>query len=124
MSTASWIVDGILVPYIILPSQHFDSRTRCLEPEKRLMLACSATPCGAFVWGLHRSKDLATGYFPMPSGGCSATREAGHFPSSTSVMPSTSILASSEGSYSVGATASLRVKGLGRFAGLPCLRRN
>jgi len=51
MSTASWIVDGILVPDIILPSQHFDSRTRCLEPERRLMLAVLSDAVRCFRMG-------------------------------------------------------------------------
>ncbi len=51
MSTANWIVDGILVPDIILPSQHFDSRTRCLEPEKRLMLAVLSDAVRCFRMG-------------------------------------------------------------------------
>src|SRR5260370_32939849 len=51
MSTANGIVDGILVPDIILPSQHFDSRTRCLEPEKRLMLAVLSDAVRCFRMG-------------------------------------------------------------------------
>ena len=51
MSTANWIVDRILVPDIILPSQHFDSRTRCLEPEKRLMLAVLSDAVRCFRMG-------------------------------------------------------------------------
>lgn len=51
MSTANWIVDRILVPDIILPSQHFDSRTRCLEPERRLMLAVLSDAVRCFRMG-------------------------------------------------------------------------
>jgi hypothetical protein len=51
MSTANWIVDRILVPDIILPSQHFDSRTRCLEPERRLMLAVLSDAVRCFQMG-------------------------------------------------------------------------
>lgn len=51
MSPANWIVDEILVPDIILPSQHFDSRTRCLEPEKRLMLAVLSDAVRCFRMG-------------------------------------------------------------------------
>ena len=35
MSPANSIVDVFSLPDIVLPSQHFDSRTRCLEPEKQ-----------------------------------------------------------------------------------------
>ena len=38
MSDANWIVDGFSVPDIMLPSQHFDSGTKHLGPEKQLML--------------------------------------------------------------------------------------
>ncbi len=39
MSTVNSIVDGFSLPDIVLPSQHFNARTRHLEPEKQLMLA-------------------------------------------------------------------------------------
>src|SRR5271155_2595871 len=39
MSTANAIVDGFSLPDILLPSQHFNARTKHLDPEKHLMLA-------------------------------------------------------------------------------------
>src|SRR5271167_3159068 len=39
MFSANWTVDELLEPDIMLPSQHFGSRTKHLEPEKQLMFA-------------------------------------------------------------------------------------
>jgi hypothetical protein len=39
MPTADAILDGFSLPDIVLPSQHFDARTKHLEPEKQLMFA-------------------------------------------------------------------------------------
>ncbi len=42
MSTANSVVDGFSVPDIVLPSQHFNARTKQLEPEKQSINSAKA----------------------------------------------------------------------------------
>ena len=51
MSTANSVVDGFSVPDILLPSQHFNARTKHLEPEKQLMLAVLTDAVRCFRMG-------------------------------------------------------------------------
>jgi hypothetical protein len=51
MSTANAIVDGFSLPDIVLPSQHFNARTKHLEPEKQLMLAVLTDAVRCFRMG-------------------------------------------------------------------------
>ncbi len=51
MSTANSVVDGFSVPDILLPSQHFNARTKHLEPEKLLMLAVLTDAVRCFRMG-------------------------------------------------------------------------
>jgi hypothetical protein len=51
MSTADAILDGFSLPDIVLPSQHFDSRSKHLEPEKQLMLAVLTDAVRCFRMG-------------------------------------------------------------------------
>jgi hypothetical protein len=51
MSTANAILDGFSLPDIVLPSQHFDARTKHLEPEKQLMFAVLTDAIRCFRMG-------------------------------------------------------------------------
>src|SRR5271154_280192 len=51
MFSANWTVDELLEPDIMLPSQHFGSRTKHLEPEKQLMFAVLTDAVRCFRMG-------------------------------------------------------------------------
>ena len=51
MSTANSVVDGFSLPDVVLPSQHFNARTKHLEPEKQLMLAVLTDAVRCFRMG-------------------------------------------------------------------------
>jgi len=110
MSKANAIVDGFTLPDIVLPSQHFNPRTKHLEPEKQLMLAVLTDAVRCFRMGSACEQGPRRRLFADAEWWLFALRKVGYFPSRTSVMRSKSIPAGSDAECFIGAPASSRAK--------------
>jgi hypothetical protein len=106
MSTANSVVDGFSVPDILLPWQHFNLRTKHLEPEKQLMLAVLTDAVRCFRMGSACGRPRRR-LFADAEWWLFRLREMAHFSSRTSVMRWKSIPAGSDAGCLIGATASL-----------------